>query len=358
MTEEEIKEMKQEAKKEGAQELKKKEKMRKKRQRVARKLPGADDALQSGNNMKAARIYLKFLSLKPKQSSDNWYEAKFGLAKALYNEGILSGAATPTREVVMAGANKPHFQEAFRMLQQLTRKIGYQPPVLEELTQVLTKDLPQNFRNEFNYYLGKFFYDYNRNKLAIKYLKKVKKGSSDYPEALYLMGVAQLDPSIDDKPAALRNFERAIRAGERAEAENEEILQLAYLALARVFYEVGLYDVALFYYQKIPRQSARHAEAMFEKAWTYFQKNDFKRALGTFHTLHSPYYEKWYFPDLYILESTVYLNLCQFDHSKRALAKFTERYLDKRPRLKEFLKKTTEPKAYWNKITKAYESDG
>jgi tetratricopeptide (TPR) repeat protein len=358
MTQEEIEELREEARKEGQEELKEEEKRQRKLQRAARRLPDAKDKLSAGNNMEAARMFLRFLSLEPREGSDNWYEAKFGLAKALYNEGILSGAATPTQQVVMAGADRPHFQEAFRILQDLTRKIGYQPPALEELTKVLTRDLPQDFLNDFNYYLGKFFYDYNRNKLAVKYLKKVKEGSDDYPKALYLMGVAQLDPSIDDKPAALENFERAIRAGEKAEEQNEEILQLGYLALARVFYEVGLYDVALYYYQKIPRDSARHAEAMFEKAWTYFQKNDLKRALGTFHTLDSPYYEQWYFPDLHILEATVYLNLCQFDYSKRALAEFTDRYLDKRPRLKEFLNETTEPKAYWNKMTTAYKKDG
>ncbi len=358
LTQEEIEELREEAREEGAEELKEEEKRRRKLQRAARRLPEADDKLENGNNMAAARTYLRFLSLDPEQGSENWYEAKFGLAKALYNEGILSGATTPTQQVVMAGADRPHFQEAFRILQELTRKIGYQPPALEELTQVLTQDLPQDFLNDFNYYLGKFFYDYGRNKLAVKYLNKVKEGSEDYPEALYLQGVAQLDPSIDDKPEALRNFERAIRAGEQAEQENEEILQLGYLALARVFYEVGLYDVALFYYQKIPRESARHAEAMFEKAWTYFQKNDFKRALGTFQTLDSPYYDQWYFPDLHILEATVYLNLCRYDYSERALAEFTDKYLDKRPRLKEFLEETSQPKAYWEKITRAYTSDG
>ena len=357
-TEEELKKKMAEERKKALEEQKRKKKKRRQLKQAARRLPDGSDALESGDNMEAARIFLRFLSLGPPEGSDNWYEAKFGLAKALYKQGILSGAATPIRQVVMAGADKPHFEEAFRILEELTRKIGYQPPALEELTKVLTKDLPNKFRNDYNYYLGKFFYDYNRNKLAIKYLKKVKSGADDYPESRYLMGVAQLDPSIDNKAGALKNFESAITSGEREEESNEEILQLGYLALARVFYEVGLYNVALFYYQKIPRQSARHAEAMFEKAWTYFQKNDFKRALGTFHTLHSPYYEQWYFPDLYILESTVYLNLCRFDYSKRALAEFQKRYLDKRPRLQKFLEKTKEPKAYWKKITHAYEKGG
>jgi len=357
-TEKELKEKMKKERQKALEEQKEKEQKQQKLKRAARRLPNAADALESGDNMEAARVYLSFLSLEPPKGSDDWYEAKFGLAKALYKQGILSGATTPTQQVVMEGADRPHFKEAFRILEELTKKIGYQPPVLEELTKVIVDDQGKKFQNDFNYYLGKFFYDYNRNKLAVKYLKRVAEGSNDFPESRYLMGVAQLDASIDDKPAALRNFETAITSGEAQEEGNKEILQLGYLALARVFYEVGLYDVALFYYQKVPRGSSRHAEAMFEKAWTYFVKNDYKRALGTFHTLHSPYYDQWYFPDLYILESTVYLNLCRFDYSRQALNEFQTRYLDKRPRLQKFLKETTEPQAYWSAISSAYQKDG
>ncbi len=323
---------------------------------AARKLPGAKRDLDSGNNMQAAKTYLGFLALDPDPESDSVYEANFGLARALYNEGILSGAATPLLQVIMAGAERPHFKQAFYMLEKLTRRIGYQPPVLEEMTSFYVGDMNDDFKNDFHYYLGKFFFDYGRGDLAVEYLNKVQKGAEDYPEALYLKGAAQLEQE-GQTGDALKNFEAAIVAAEQEPGGNEEILQLGYLALARVFYEVGYYDVALFYYQKVPSRSARNAEASFETAWTYFMKNDYKRALGAFHTLHSPYYEDWYFPDLYILEATVYLNLCQFDKSKEALAKFQQDYLDQQPRLEEFLQETAEPKTFWTALTGIYSKD-
>lgn len=316
-------------------------------EQVGRRLAEAAELLESDDNMDAARIYLEFLSLNPEEGSDKWYEAKFGLAKSLYQQGILSGASTPLLEVLLAGADKKHFGEAFRMLENLTREIGYRPPVLEELTQLYIGDTSAEFQANFNYYMGKFFFDYNRSDLAIEYLKKVPKGAPDYPEALYVMGIAQLDPAVNDIAQALYNFQNAIVAAEAEPGGNQEILQLGYLALARTWYEVGLYDVALFYYQKIPAESSRNAEATFETTWTYFLKNDYKRALGAFHTLNSPYYAKWYFPDLYILEATVYVNLCKFPQAKIALAEFQKRFLDKQPRLSEFLTTTAEPKAYW-----------
>lgn len=320
---------------------------------AARKLPGAEQKLSAGDNMGAAKVYLGFLDLGPAADSDEWYEAKFGLARALYGEGILSGAAGPLLDVIMAGAQRTHFKKAFGMLEELTKRIGFQPPMLEEMTKFYIGDMNPEFKDEFNYYLGKFFFDYGRNDLAEEYLSKVSSGSDDYPEALYVMGIAQLGQQAK-MGKALKNFERAIVAGENEPGGNQEILQLGYLALARVFYEVGYYDVALYYYQKIPTDTSRNAHATFETAWTYFVKNDYKRALGAFQTLHSPYYDDWYFPDLYILESTVYLNLCDFKKSKQALAKFQTDYLDPQPRLDKFLQETSEPSAYWKAVVEYY----
>lgn len=327
-------------------------------QGLARKLPEVAKLVERGDNMEAARRYLEFIDLAPDETSAEWYEAKFGLAKALYQQGILSGASTPLLEVLLAGADKPHFKEAFYMLEVLTREIGYNPPILEELTKVYIGDTNSEFQNDFNYYVGKFFFGYRKSDLAIQFLSKVTKDAPDYPEALYVMGVAQLDEKVNDTAGALKNFQGAAQAAEAAPGGNEEILQLGLLALARTWYEVGLYDVALYYYQKIPRASARNAEATFEQAWTYFVKNDFRRALGVFHTLHSPYFTKWYFPDLYIMEAAVYVNLCKFERAQIAMAEFQKRYLDKKPRLDAFLAETTEPEAYWTAMVTYQGQDG
>jgi hypothetical protein len=362
LTEEELEERVDQKIKEREAAEKAKQERQRKLAAAARRLPGAKEAIEDGDNMEAAKRYLQFLSMNPPTESDNWYEAKFGLAKALFNQGILSGATQPLLEVLLAGAEKPHFKEAFYMLEKLTARIGYQPPKLQELTKSYIGDFNEPFKNDFNYYLGNFFYDYGDADNAIEYLGKVTEGAADYPEARYLMGVARLDKASAGGNEqvitgdALRNFEEAIIAGENEPGGNQEILQLGYLALARSFYEAGIYDVALYYYQKIPSESARNAEAEFETAWTYFVKNDFKRALGQFHTLHSPYYEKWYFPDLYILESAVYLNLCKYWKSKQALEAFQEKYLDKRPRLEKFLNETNDPAVYWEAIGQAFEN--
>lgn len=297
------------------------------------------------------------------------YFANYCLATSLFNEEIYSGASRPLVMVLSAGAgpDRPHFKDSFYMLEKVTAKIGYKPPILEEITAANLDAFNADFRDDFNYYFGKFFFDYGRMEDARKRLAAVSKDAEDYPEARYLEGVAVLGTVQSDDALrkvasdALNAFQDAIIAAEQERGGNEEILQLGYLALARTFYELGFYNVALYYYQKLPTESSRNAEAKLEQAWTYFLKNDYKKALGVFHMLHSPYYDKWFFPDLELLEATVYLNLCKFDKSKLALAELDQRYLSKQQTLKDFITKMQgqEPSEAWNAMVGYYgEGDG
>ncbi|MBH24894.1 MAG: hypothetical protein CMH57_10655 [Myxococcales bacterium] len=327
-------------------------------QRMAAKLLEADRALDRDNNMQAAAVYLEFLALTPDPESDEFYQANCGLAKALFKEKVFSGAAVPTLDVLMKGPEKPCFTDAFYMLQTITKETGYAPPQLQQLTSFYVDNLEPKFRDDFHYYLGKYFYDYRNIDQAISFLEKVSDESPIKARAQYLTGVAQINPEVKKYRSAVQNFQKAIISAETIDDTDPEIRELGYLALARVAYEATNYDGALFYYNKIRELSPRRSTALFEASWTYFLKNDYKRAMGTFHSLHSPYFEQWYYPDIYVLEATVYLNLCKFGNAKEALAAFNEKYLDKQPILQKYLQSPRSPEEYYNTIVTIYEKLG
>jgi tetratricopeptide (TPR) repeat protein len=324
--------------------------------RMIAELAEAERLMQRGRYMAGAKIFLEFMSLSPNPDSDEFYRAKFGLAKALYAEGVYSGAAGPVFDVLMKGPEKPRFVEAFYMLRTITRETNYQPPQLEDLTQFYVENLDAAFQDDFNYYLGRFFYDYSKLDLAFKYLDKVRDDSPMKASALYLTGVAQIDPDVKKYRSAVQNFQNSIVATERVVDSDPNVRELAFLALARVAYEATNYDGALYYYNKVPRLSPRRPTALFESAWTYFLKNDFNRAVGSFQSLHSPYYAQWYYPDLYILEATVYLNLCKFAVAKEAVVSFQRRFLDQQPLLQNFLANTVKPEDYYETVVTIYET--
>jgi len=327
-------------------------------ERAMTKVSDGERMLERTRNMEAAKLFLSFLTLDPAEDTDGYYRAKCGLGKALFREKIYSGAAQPLLEVVMKGPEKPCFEEAFYMLRTLTQENGFAPPQLQDLTQFYVENLSVTFQDDFNYYLGKFFYDYHNLDLAFKYLDKVSKDSPQKAAALYLTGVAQIDPDVKKYRSAVENFQNAILTAERIDETDPQIQELAYMALARIAYEATNYDGALFYYGKVPKLSPRRSTALFESSWTFFLKNDYNRAVGAFHSLHSPFYQQWYYPDLYILEATVYLNLCRFGDSKEALAAFKKAYLDLQPLLEKYLNETTEPKAYYEGVVSIYNRRG
>src|SRR5690606_17645823 len=64
-----------------------------------------------------------------------------------------------------------------------------------------------------------------------------------------------------------------------------------------------------------------------------------------------------YFPDLHILEATVYLNLCKFPQSIASMNAFQAKFLDKRPLLQDYMQETSDPVEYWKMITAAMDKN-
>jgi len=105
--------------------------------------------------------------------------------------------------------------------------------------------------------------------------------------------------------------------------------------------------VAIFYYRKIPTDSNKLATAFYESAWTYFLKGDYSRALGTFQALHSPYFSHYFFPELWILEATVYVNLCHYEYARQAVNQFNASVNTLAIPLKKLLSELRTPADYY-----------
>jgi tetratricopeptide (TPR) repeat protein len=279
--------------------------------------------------------------------SEEAYVAKYGIANALLKANLLQSAAKTLVEVVLEGPDRPFFQPALRDLRQVRKKISYSPPDLEEMTKFYVGGFSQTFQDEFNYMLGEFFYDFNNYTQALNYFDQVSASSPDYGKALYLKGLVQVRNKL--YRSALESFQNAILATE-ANDSDESVSDLAFLALARIAYESGDYDAAIYYYRKIPLDSPKLPIAFYESAWTYFVKGDFSRALGTFQALHSPYFSHYFFPELWILEGTIYLNMCRYDTTREALDMFDKTVVSHMEPLEQFLRNVRTPGDFYTAI--------
>lgn len=297
--------------------------------------------------IRAAQEFMSQGNFAPE--SEESYFARFCIANALVKAGLLQSAASELVDVVLDGPDRPFFQTAFQDLRSLRKKIDYSPPQLERLADVAGKlsTFSQSFQDEFNYVMGEFFHEGTEWTTAVAFLDAVTPRAKDYAKAQYLKGYMEVQNDL--YKSAVQSFQRAIVATEE-NGSDPEVKELAYLALARIAYRIGDYDAAIYYYRKIPARSYKQATAFYESTWVYFLKGDYSRAIGTMHTLDSPFFSQYFYPEMWILEATAYLNTCHFDRTRLSLQRFEKDVIPVIAPLEAFLAATTKPEEYYNAI--------
>ena len=160
---------------------------------------------------------------------------------------------------------------------------------------------------------------------------------------------------------ATKYFQVAVEASEDSvDAADLRVGHLANLALSRLAYSValyetsqtggrsGLFDVALYYYRKVPVDSTNYVNALYESGWSYFLKGDTKRGMGIFHTMDGPDWDEEFLPDMYLLEATVFMNLCRFDNARQALRRFEKRYMALQSPIQRYLEAYPSPEEMYD----------
>ena len=316
---------------------------------------------KKGRWVEAVQVFTKFVNdgvggIPFAPDSDEAYIATYGIANALARAGLLQSAANKLLEVVRAGPEKLFFQDAFAQLRDLRRSINYRSTDFEALKEFSVVGKDKKFQNSFHYFVGEFLHDFGLFSDAQPYLEKVSADAVDYPRAQYLLGlIAFRDNTLSTATKvrrAVNAFQNAVIAGE--ETKNQGMIDLSYLALARLAYEYRQYDAAIYYYRKVSKNSPKIARAFYESGWAYFLKNDTSRALGIFHALHSPYFKHHFYPELWILEATIYVNTCNVDQAKAAIKRFKEDVLVLGPPLRDFLSRHVRAEQLYEGVVRAF----
>jgi TolA-binding protein len=294
------------------------------------------DLAEKGEYVEAIRLFQNFIQKNNYgPTTDEYYNARYGMALALVKAGLYESAASMLLEIVLQGPDKTFFQAAFHNLVEMRKRVAYSPPDLEQLTQFFVGNFSRGFQDKYNYFLGEFFYEGSNYSMALKYFGEVSTDSQLHAKARYLTGLVQVANQM--YKSAVQSFQEAVESQNRNKSE-ARVADMAYLALARIAYETGNYDGAILYYRKIPKNSPRLPDAFYEMGWTYFMKGDYSRAVGTFHALHSPFFDHYFYPELWILESTIYMNMCQYDRARLTLEMFKRHVSTKAIPLDQFIR--------------------
>lgn len=190
-----------------------------------------------------------------------------------------------------------------------------------------------------------------RRRAALAQLRRVAPGTPQYAPARYLMGVASFRAPSGGLKAAGAFFRQAVVDAESGVHAPTPVVatarRLALLGLARLHYEVGDLEVALYYYAQLPVGAPEAVEAEFESAWAHLMRGDLHRALGAIHGARQPGHHPARH-ELHLMAGAALLGLCQYDRGRRELDRLEKVYLAPLEKLQrgadEYLRPDADPR--------------
>ncbi len=259
-------------------------------------------------------------------------QTRIDLARALAEAELPRLSTAVLAEVLILDRKKT--QEVGRALRMYPLSLRGEPPptrVLGALSATSSSGLNVGDRSVRHFLVGQALLSAHQPRKALPHLALVAPGSPAYSPARFLMGVAQVTPPMKDLQAAGLSFKQAIVEAETSPQGQRKVVQdarrMALLNLARLYHEVGRPEVALYYYQRLPRSSPERVEASFETAWVQLMRGDMHRALGAVHGARAPGTRHPDRAELHLVAAAALMGLCQHDHGKAELERLKSEYL-------------------------------
>jgi tetratricopeptide (TPR) repeat protein len=171
--------------------------------------------------------------------------------------------------------------------------------------------------------LGEFAYNERKYSEAMTYFSEVRQRNPKNRQALYYLGLIYLQGN-QVKPA-FEYFERLEALYQDSASGNYE-RGVATLSLARTLFQAKMWNEAVDYYKRVPRDHELYRQALFEMAWAQFRAAKFRGAIGTIESLQTPFYDNYFDPESLILKMIIQLLTCQHEDLERTLSVYEKNY--------------------------------
>lgn len=310
-------------------------------------------------------------------------DALFFLGEGYMQTGQYLSARRHYREIVDAAAQSPYDSYAGRSISRLV-DIALRTDDLASLDYVFARlnSLPaSDATGSLQYARGKALYakhDYANARATINSVP----ASSEYAhQAQYLIGVIMIKeamPAPSTKPAAALSVEEkakedaATRARYAAPIEqfrkvtrmpadtdaHRHVVDLAWMAIGRLFYETDNYLDSAEAYSHVDRTSPEFATMLYELAWVYVRLGDYQRAQRALEVLTIMDPEKLEIADGSLLRADLMLRSGQFEKALTLYETVRGRFDPIREQLDRFLTSTNDPAVYYDRLTREELEEG
>lgn len=331
------------------------------------------EVLLRQNNYEAAiNAFSQVVELyrQQKTSAEVHADAVFSLGESYFRDDQLLAARRQYLEVVNQADEAPYQSHAGRALGRLvdvalrTQRLGDLDLVLGEVER-LSRIRPST---ALRYAKAKALFALRRYGEAERLLVSLPKGASVYPQGQYILGVIFMNRALGesatpptkkeaaDVPPAARRFAKAILQFQKVtqlKVDREEhlhVVDLAWMALGRLFYEVDDVLDAAEAHARVRRTSPAFADMLFELSWVYVRLGDYERAERGLEVLGIVNPDKLNFAEGALLRADLMLRSKQHEPALAAYRSVRRRFEPIQDEVEAFVGENTEPGQYYDRL--------
>lgn len=225
-----------------------------------------------GDHARASIILYDVITREEIKGHPQYEDVLFYLAESEFQVRNYFGARHYFRQLITSGT-LAHSFEAFGRLIEIADQLGDYTGVEEKVAELRATGAGK-IRPDIAYFYGKSLARRKKSELAIAQLSVIDSAHRFYFRAQYIMAVelVRLGRLSEALPLFLRVKEAAAPMGLGAtEKEQNQLHDLATLAVARVQNELQQLSEALDSYQDISRTSPYFEDMLYEVAWAYIR---------------------------------------------------------------------------------------
>ena len=241
---------------------------------------------------------------------------------------------------------------------------------LDEVFQNLGLVPPSQVDAALLYAEGKAYYLKQDYATASSKFAGVQPGTLYVHQARYYQGLIAMKAARQNAPTAppdpnapvgtlppSANYKLAIEAFKQVTLlspdtdEHKHVIDLAWMAVGRLLYEMEQFDQAKDAYSKVSRESPEFDTMLYELAWVYVRLGDVQRAERALEVLAIADPDSQYLGDGTLLRADLLLRAGAFDKALTLYQSVREQYDPQKVKVEAFLSSTNDVSVYYDKLS-------
>jgi tetratricopeptide (TPR) repeat protein len=323
----------------------------------------AEDDLVTGN-AEVASVRLFRIVESPRYAAfdyaPQYATAELTLARALIRAGGYKSAERYLQRVLGRGTKSPAFAPAYRNMVDIALETHEQAAILAVLDHfgqdfaARGGTLPHDSEMEHTYLAAKVAYDAGDTSRAESLFTGVDRQSRFYAAALYFRGL--IHARRGHLASARRSMCEIVEQVDQdhftffIDGRYYGIKDLAYLALGRIAHEQEKYDDAYYFYFRVPEDSERLPDALFEASWSMFQAGEYEAANAFLEEFDRSFGKTPLAPDVMLLHAMIDLKSCRFDDVRATLDKLVKTYAPVQEKVAALIKDPEKRNAFYRRL--------